>query len=117
MSLSDDKKINSFDEKILRLAKKKAEYITLWEERRKRQTPRLQKTITVGMDYISKRMTRIKQWERKKTELNERIKVLELQISDRRKVIQTAQEKLREYEDCKPGISKLTQIEKESIDE
>ena len=116
--ISDDAdKINRFDEKIARLAQKKLEYIKLWEERRKRHTPKLQKTISAGLSHVSKRLEMIKKWERRKTELDERIKVLELQIVDRRKVIQKAQEKLREYETCEPGISERTRKEKESNNE
>jgi len=105
--------VEKIDQRIARLIKQKEKYIKLCEDRQERQTPRLQKTISSGMSYISNKLDMIRRWEQKKEVLDERIKVLELQIQDRRKVVQTAQEKLREYDTCEPGINNFVRKERE----
>ena len=82
------KKLKCFgriDERIERLIQRKEEYIKQWAERRKRHTPKLQKSITDGMGYIALRLERIKKWEEKIAVFEERIKVLELQIQTKEK--------------------------------
>ena len=103
----DLEKLSGIDKRIERLVEKKANYIKLWKERRDRQTPRLQKTISKNMSFISTKLSQIKKIEEKKDTLEERIKTLELQIQDKRKIIQTAQEKLRAFEDCVPGMNNV----------
>lgn len=109
-------KLDLIDQRIERLIEQKKKYIQLWGERRDRQTPKLQKTITIGMEFISKRLEQIKKLEEKQRILDERIRVSELQIQSRRKVIQKAQEKLREYEDCEPGVGETIKKERESTE-
>ena len=114
--LSDAEEINRFDDKIEGLIKKKQDYIRLCDERAARRIPQLRKHITNGLKYVHKRLELIKRWESKIREYEERIKVLELQAQDRRKVIQTAQEEMRRFNN-EPGVSKLLQAEREKPNE
>ena len=104
--LSDVEEINRFDDKIEGLIKKKQDYIRLCDERAARRIPQLHKTITKGLKFVHNRLALTKRWEAKIREYEERIKVLELQTQDKRKVIQTAQEAVRRFNN-EPGVSKL----------
>jgi len=55
-------------------------------------------------------------WEAKKQVMEERLKVLALQVQDKRKIIQASQEKLREYDTCEPGKANPSNPKESNLD-